>query len=124
MAFDARRQGVPRRREHFRFIIATVKACRVSFDDAQGVRHSVLVTAHSLYEAAALALRGFEGQPWTPAVAPLTPLRVEVSHVVTTHVVTARQVHQWATTPARSPAERLSKERVRRLLTQPDATRP
>ena len=91
----------------------------MSFDDAGGTRHSVLVTAHSLYEAVALALQGFEGQSWTPAVTPRTRLRVEVSHVVATHTVTGQQVRQWAMTPPRSPAEKLSKERVRRLLTPP-----
>jgi hypothetical protein len=93
-----------------------VKACRVSFDDADGTTHSVLVTARSLYEAVALALQGFQGQSWTPPVPPLARLRVEVSQAAVTHTVTADQVRQWAAAPARSPAEKLTKDRVKRLV--------
>ena len=46
-----------------------VRSCNVSFDDGTWIRHSVQVTADTLFEAAALALRVFEenGTPPGPA---------------------------------------------------------
>jgi len=93
-----------------------VKSCRVSFEDANGITHTATVTADSLYEAVGLALEAFKGQPFAPPVPPLAPLRVEVCPVAVQHTVTTQQVRQWAAAPARSPAEKLSKDRVRRLV--------
>jgi hypothetical protein len=37
-----------------------IRSCTVSFEDGAGIRHTVQVTAESVFEAAALALRAFE----------------------------------------------------------------
>ncbi len=42
-----------------------VRTCRVSCRDAQGVEHTVQVTAQSLYEAVAQALRVFREDVWS-----------------------------------------------------------
>ena len=41
-----------------------LRTCRVSYCDVEGVTHSVEVSASSLYEAAALALKAFEQTGW------------------------------------------------------------
>jgi len=96
-----------------------VKACRVSFEDANGTAHSAEVTADSLYAAVGLALEAFKAQPFAPPVPPLARLRVELRPVAVQHTVTVQQVRQWASAPARSPAEKLSKDRVRILVAVP-----
>ena len=42
-----------------------VRACRVTCRDAQGVEHTIQVTAQSLFEAVAQALRLFREHDWT-----------------------------------------------------------
>jgi hypothetical protein len=91
-------------------------SCRVSFEDEHGSTHAVTVTASSLFEAVGLAVKAFAAQPWTPPVSPATPLIVVVSAPIAQHQVTVQKVRQWASGTARSPADRLQRERVRSLL--------
>jgi hypothetical protein len=85
--------------------------------DHSGIRHSVDVTADSLYEAAALGLRALKRHAWTEGVGPATRLTVEVREPSVQHVVTVDQIRRWAGGVARSPNEKLAKDRVRELLT-------
>ena len=91
-------------------------SCRVSFEDEHGISHAVSVTASSLFEAVALAVRAFQSQAWTPPVPPAVPLTVVVSAPIAHHQVTVQKVRQWAAGTARSPADRLQRERVRSML--------
>ena len=43
----------------------TVRTCRVTCRDARGVEHTVQVTAQSLFEAVAQALRVFREHDWS-----------------------------------------------------------
>ena len=58
-----------------------VRSCRercvVSYVDSQGLRHSVEVSAASLYEAAVLACKTFQQHECMPA--PMREIRVEVT---------------------------------------------
>ncbi len=45
-------------------VVPELRTCRVSFQDVQGVAHSVEVTAQSLFEAAVLALKAFRAAEW------------------------------------------------------------
>jgi hypothetical protein len=40
-------------------VVPELRPCRVSFQDASDISHSVEVTAESLFEAAALAIEAF-----------------------------------------------------------------
>lgn len=94
------------------------RACRVSFIDPRGSRHTVTVGADSLYEAAAAALIEFRKSGWLETQpGPMTELEVEVAEPTTHHTVTAQQVQRWAQSTAVTPADRLKRERVRALLT-------
>src|SRR6266550_6261134 len=65
----------------------TLKACSVSFTGPSGVRHSVEVTADSLYEAAIVGFSLLKQDGWVDPVAPGTRLEVQVRHPATTHSV-------------------------------------
>jgi hypothetical protein len=53
-------------------LVVALRACSVSFVGPTGVRHSVDVTAESLYEAAAMGLSRFRQDGWVDKIAPGT----------------------------------------------------
>jgi hypothetical protein len=90
---------------------------RVTCRDAQGVEHTVQVSAQSLYEAVAEALRVFRENDWAEA-----PERGPASVVVTIkqpeveHRVRIRDFENWLASAGRSPAEMALKTRMRDIL--------
>lgn len=88
-------------------------SCIVSYLDPQGIRHAVEVDAHSLYEAAVLALRTFREHNCAPG--PASFLDVEVRSSVT-HRLTIKKVHDWVNGGAKTPKEAVMKERLKALL--------
>ena len=92
--------------------------CRVSYLDSRNVEHTVDVTAESLFEAAAVAVRAFrEGTLVEELPVPGTELRITVSPLPVEHRVRLQRVEQWAQTgTVKSPVEMLRRERVRELL--------
>jgi len=69
----------------------SVKTCSVSLNDPQGVKHTVDVTADSLFEAAATALAIFKKNGWTDSVGSAALLEVEVREPPVKHTVTVRR---------------------------------
>ena len=90
------------------------RACTVSFTDTEGFRHSVEVQAASLYEAVGLAIQAFRGHDCAPGSAAL--LEIEVCGPQVKHAVNILRVREWANGAARSPREKLVKERLKGLL--------
>ena len=92
--------------------------CRVSYLDSRNVEHAVDVTADSLFEAAAVAVRAFrEGALVEELPVPGTEFRITVSPLPVEHRVRLQRVEQWAQTgTVKSPVEMLRRERVRELL--------
>ena len=45
-------------------VVSELRTCRVSFQDIEGIAHSVGVTAQSLFETAALAIKAFRAAEW------------------------------------------------------------
>jgi hypothetical protein len=80
------------------------------------VRHSVDVTAESVYEAAALGVSLLRQDGWAAALAPGTLLEIRAAHPATTHAVTIAQVRRWTEGIAASPDDVLRKTRLKRLL--------
>jgi hypothetical protein len=78
----------------FLWVSMALRSCSVSFDDGTGVRHTVQVTAETLFEAAALALRSSRrtGQHRVP---PRTEIAAQAT--VVNHSVTVRRVPDWLT---------------------------
>lgn len=97
-------------------LFVAVRACAVSFAGERGVRHSVEVTAETLYEAAATALSIFKQSEWADMIGPNTELHVAVKNPETTHTVTPNQIRRWCEGVAVSPAEVLKRHRVKTLI--------
>ncbi len=92
--------------------------CRVSYLDSRNIEHAVEVTADSLFEAAAAAVRAFREAALADEL-PLagTELRIAVFPLPVEHRVRLQRVEQWAQTgTVKSPVEMLRRERVRELL--------
>ncbi len=91
-----------------------VRACTVSFSDPDGLRHSVNVQAETLYEAVALAVKEFREHDCAPG--PVALMEVEARSPGVTHTVTMGKVRDWLESSAKSPRDRLAKERLKGLL--------
>jgi hypothetical protein len=86
----------------------------VSFVDTEGIRHTVEIEdANSLYEAAALAIHAFQKHQCEPGE--ISKLEVEIRSSVT-HTVTPRKVRAWLKGSAKTPNEKLTKDRLRSLV--------
>lgn len=91
-----------------------IRTCTVSFTDSEGLRHSVDVQAETLYEAAALAVRTFQEHQCGPG--PATHLDVEARAPSVKHSLTVGKVRDWLESSAKSPRDKLLKERLKNLL--------
>jgi hypothetical protein len=92
------------------------RSCVVSFSDSRRVKHSVEVTAESLFEAAALGLSLLRAHEWVEPPGPATRLEIQIGQPTVTHEVSILQLQRWSESTAVTPAERLRKNRVRKML--------
>jgi hypothetical protein len=92
--------------------------CRVSFTDVAGIAHAVDVTADTLYEAVALALSDLRASGLVPVLpGPATQIHVRVlASAECEHTVRLEQVQRWVHGIARSPRERLVKDKLRGIV--------
>lgn len=66
----------------------TVRSCRVTITDLEGVGHTAQVTASRLYEAVALGLVAIRSQEWVGDTAnELSTVRVTVTPIPVEHSV-------------------------------------
>lgn len=93
-----------------------VRTCTVSFISPSGVRHSVEVTAESVYEAAALGVSALKQSGWVGAVTQGTELEIHVRETPTCHRLTIQQIYRWCDGVTTSPGETLKKRRLKQLL--------
>jgi hypothetical protein len=94
-----------------------LKTCRVSCVDLRGIEHAIEVTAGSLYEAVAQALRIFRENEWIEGIGPgQTPISVKVKQPEIEHTVRVQDFECWLEAAPRSPAEMALKNRLRELL--------
>jgi hypothetical protein len=92
------------------------RACTVSVVGPTHVRHSVEVTAESLYEAAVLGVKLLAQDGWVGAIAPGTQVEVQVRPPAMLHVVTVAELRRWVEAVGMSPDETLRKRKLRALL--------
>jgi hypothetical protein len=90
------------------------KLCVVSFKDSEGFRHAVEVVAESLYEAVAIAARNFADAGWPPTSG--TQMDIEVRAPAVTHTITLNRVSAWVNGVAKSPKDKVLKDRLKELL--------
>jgi hypothetical protein len=77
-------------------LAVVVRKCRVSVADIEGVEHSTMVTAGSLYEAVAAALASIKKDEWVGEIGTgLTTVRVEVQQPPVTHEVRMKDFQAW-----------------------------
>jgi hypothetical protein len=94
--------------------LVPVRTCTVSFADAERVRHSVNVQAETLYEAVALAIRIFRENGIAPGQN--SQIDVEARSPSVKHTVALAKVQDWLQSSAKSPKDKLVKERLKGLL--------
>jgi hypothetical protein len=93
------------------------KSCAVSFTDLDGSRHTVEVTAESLYEAAVLGLKALRSDSFLEsAPGPATRLEVEITQPTVRHAVTIQQLKSWLDRGSTNPAEVVKRKRLKSLL--------
>ena len=92
------------------------RACTISFSCPTGVRHCVMVSAETLYEAAIVGFSILRRDGWVDPIAPGTQLDIEVRQPATKHTVSLSQLRRWADGVAASPEETLKKRRLKALL--------
>jgi hypothetical protein len=98
-------------------VLSVLQQCLVSFTDSETIRHSVEVTASTLYEAAVLAIAQFRNCGFTAnAPGPGTRLTVTIKQPGTIHEVQWGKIEAWLQGDGRSPFEQGTKIRLRELL--------
>ena len=90
------------------------RACTVSFTSPDGIRHSVNVQAETLYEAVILAIPAFREHDCAPGAG--SQLEVEARSPAVTHLVSMAKVQTWLQSSAKSPSDKIMKERLKGLL--------
>jgi len=93
-----------------------IRACTVSIVGPTQVRHSVEVTAESLYEAAVFGIKLLAQDGWVEPIAPGTQVEVQVRPPAMLHVVSVADVRRWVDAVGQSPDETLRKRKLRGLL--------
>src|SRR5450755_2299950 len=97
--------------------VVTLKTCKVSCIDLNQVEHMVEVSAASVYEAVAQALRIFRDNEWVDDIARgQTAIVVKVKHPELEHTVHVQDFERWLEASPRSPDEMILKNRLRELL--------
>ena len=102
-----------------------LRTCSVTFTDARGIRHTVDVTAESLFETAVLGLQVLRQERWIEeAFGAGARIEVQVREPVTTHVVTLQQIERWLSGATIIPNERVKKDRLRTMLRSAHGAKP
>ena len=88
----------------------------MSFTDTRGVRHSVDVTADSLFEAAVRGVKALRSGDWNDPPGRAALLEIEISNPSVRHTVSLPQVARWLNGASSSPRESMKKIALRKLL--------
>jgi hypothetical protein len=96
--------------------IVAERHCRVSFTDASGIKHSVDVTADSLFEAAVRGVKALRSGEWNDPPGRAALLEIEVSNPAVRHTVSLQHVARWLNGASSSPRESMKKIALRNLL--------
>jgi hypothetical protein len=92
-----------------------VRTCKVSCRNPQGVEHTVEVSAQSVFEAVAQAVRVFREYEWSDLVLAASVL-VCIRQPAIEHRVQIRDFYNWLEAGSQSSAEMALKTRLRDLL--------
>src|ERR1700737_2673872 len=95
----------------------SVRSCKVTIQDMEGVSHTVEVTAETLYEAVALGMAAIRTDDWVTGIAQgLNPVKVRVTNVAVEHEVRIMDFTKWLDRDGGSPREITDRKRIRSIL--------
>src|SRR5207237_1263116 len=100
-------------------LLVAVRECIVSYQDLDGVTHSVKVHAGSVYQAAALAVVEFRNNGFldqTPGNGSTLTVKVTTA---TIHELTVNKVIQWLDRKPNDGIDLMEKARLKKLLAKP-----
>jgi hypothetical protein len=98
----------------------SVRSCRVTIQDMDGVSHTVEVTAATLYEAVAQGLVAIRGNEWVAGIAQgFNVVKVSVADIRVEHEVKLGDFTKWLDRPGGSPREVSDRHRIRSILGVP-----
>ena len=93
------------------------RACTVLFKGKEGIVHEVTVTAESVYEATARALRAFRDQDWSLEDAYWTGhLEIIAKQPEVTHKILLKHFDGWLNREGGSPKEISKRQFVKAIL--------
>ncbi len=97
-----------------------VRSCRVSIKDMEGVKHTVDVTAETLYEAVALGLVAVRGNDWVTGIAEgINTVHVSVVDIPIEHSVKIQDFNAWLARTTGAPKEISKRSRIKAILGLP-----
>ena len=95
----------------------SVRSCRVTIQDLDGISHTAEVTASSLFEAVAQGLAALRKHEWVDGIEErFGTVKVSVAEVRVEHQVKIADFMKWLERPARSPREIAHRLRIRSIL--------
>ena len=98
----------------------SVRSCRVTIQDMEGVSHTVEVTAATLYEVVAQCLAAIRGNEWVAGIAEgLNFVKVSVADVRVEHEVKLGDFTKGLEKTGGSPRDVSQRHRIRSILGLP-----
>ena len=98
----------------------SVRSCRVTIQDMDGVSHTVEVTAATLYEAVAQGLAVIRSDQWVAGIVQgFNVVKVSVVDVRVEHAVKLGDFTKWLDRTGGSPREVSDRHRIRAILGMP-----
>lgn len=96
----------------------TYRACKVSFEERRGPRHTAEVDAETAYEAAVLALKQFQARRYVKGPGRDATLEIQTNRPARMLIqLKVSDVIEWLyVKPPKSDAERARKERLKALM--------
>jgi hypothetical protein len=97
-----------------------LRTCKVTWVDPESIEHTVHVTAQTLYEAVAQALRIFREHDWCDRDLRDSAARVvvKIAEPEIEHRVRIRDFANWLESVGKSPAEMILKNRLREIVSK------
>jgi phosphoribosylformimino-5-aminoimidazole carboxamide ribonucleotide (ProFAR) isomerase len=98
----------------------TVRACRVTIQDLDGISHTAEVTADTLYEAVAQGLAALRKNEWVEGIQEqFGVVKVSVADVRVEHQVKIADFTKWLERPGRTPRDVSQRHKIRAILGMP-----
>jgi hypothetical protein len=95
----------------------TVRSCKVTIQDMEGVTHMVNVTEETLYEAVALGMAAIRTSDCATVIAQgLNTVKVRVTNVPVEHEVALTDFTKWLDKTNGSPREMTDRKRIKSIL--------